>query len=59
MPTMKELDWGARAFSMLLHLSLFQSTESKKKILAFLMEAPDSIKARVTDFDVQEAEAKS
>lgn len=55
---MKELDWAARAFSMLLHMALFQNPEGKKKILTFLMEAPDSIKARVTDFDVEEAEAK-
>lgn len=48
-----ELNWSAKAFSMLLQQSLGMPDNGKKKVLSLLMDAPDSIKARVTDFDVQ------
>lgn len=49
-----ELNWSAKAFSMLLQQSLGMPDNGKKKVLSLLMDAPDSIKARVTDFDVQQ-----
>lgn len=53
MDVQEEIDWGARAFSMILGVSMGMSDEGKKKALKLLLEAPDSIKARVTDFDVR------
>ena len=48
-------DWATEAFSIILGQSLFAANESsKKKLLDFLMSAPDSIKARVVDFEVKD-----
>lgn len=38
---------------MILGVSMGMSDAGKKKALALLLDAPDSIKARVTDFDVK------
>lgn len=46
-----ELDWAARAFDMLLKQSVFANDRTRKHVLEFLMTAPDSVKARVTEFE--------
>jgi hypothetical protein len=53
-PSNPELDWAAKAFERLLHQATFSTPTLKKSVLEFLMEAPDTIKARVTEFEATE-----
>lgn len=50
-PSNAELDWAAKAFEKLLGMATFQSDKAQKHVLEFLLEAPDTIKARVAEFE--------
>ena len=51
-------EWATEAFSIILGQSVFANEASKKKLLDFLMTAPDSIKCRVADFVIYGPESK-
>lgn len=44
-------EWAAKAFDELLRQALFAPEKQQKHVLAFLMTAPDSVKARVAEFE--------